>query len=408
MRKTIYVGAAVAVLCLVGSTAVAQDASQPPPAPAAYKLNDIPPPPAGKGQVVFFRPHSSGDEMFSYSVHEGDKGIAKLGSCTYFVQVTDPGVHEYTVSGTLTDSLRVTVRAGETVYVIDAVDGPFGSFPSLTSSTKDAFREDRYTLTTAAASDRAAEAASVREPARDAMPAISSDGNAASLESLVGAAVNPIAVAFTDKAVASTGTVDKGEVFLSVPFMYRHVVRAKIKIAGKITLLGFTRWNDILAKDVVGFEDMPARFRQGGYPQKVFCFFVEGHIIPACYLISEFPDGVYFYSAFPKSNLGTVYTDARSPQMLVPGKSLNDLFENDAEITDHRFQVDFVAKKWDEKAITFVMQSDATDVTGPRTLPFGTDGVARIALSNGVLALKPNGDGKLDVVFMATVPPTGN
>ena len=75
----------------------------------------IAPPPAGMGQVVFYRPGGMGG-LVSCRVSEGDKVVNRLPPGKYFVQQTTPGIHEYSVHSEAKDTLRVNVEEGETAY----------------------------------------------------------------------------------------------------------------------------------------------------------------------------------------------------------------------------------------------------------------------------------------------------
>ncbi len=98
--------------------ATAAPATTPPPAAAAPTLpNGLTAPPAGKGQVVFFRPFNMMGMALSFSVHEGAAGIGKLGVGSYFVYVGDPGPHTFTIQSEATDSVNMEIEAGETYYV---------------------------------------------------------------------------------------------------------------------------------------------------------------------------------------------------------------------------------------------------------------------------------------------------
>ena len=101
-------GAAVPVP-MAGGVALAREA-----APA------IPPPPAGMGQVVFYRSSRMGFAI-SCRVKEGDQVVNRLPPGKYFIHVTTPGAHEYTVRSEATDLLRVEVEEGETQYVRCAI-----------------------------------------------------------------------------------------------------------------------------------------------------------------------------------------------------------------------------------------------------------------------------------------------
>ena len=127
-------------------------------APAVAKLNDVPPPPAGKGEIVFFRPSRFVGMAVSFSVREGDKGVGKLTNGTYFVLPVDPGVHEYNISFETRDNLRMEVEEGETYYVIQSIAmGVLAARPNITPSTEEAFQEKKLNLTKAKATDRTPE-----------------------------------------------------------------------------------------------------------------------------------------------------------------------------------------------------------------------------------------------------------
>lgn len=72
-------------------------------------------PPAGMGQVVFYRP-SAMVGLVSCRVSEGQSVINRLPPGKYFVLQTTPGVHEYSVHSEAKDTLRVNVEDGETAY----------------------------------------------------------------------------------------------------------------------------------------------------------------------------------------------------------------------------------------------------------------------------------------------------
>jgi hypothetical protein len=104
---------------VMAGPATAQDTSAAASNEAAAKAEkaapQIPAPPAGMGQVIFYRPSSMG-ALVSCRVNEGDKVVNKLPPGKYFVQQTTPGVHEYTVHSEAKDLLRVNVEDGETQY----------------------------------------------------------------------------------------------------------------------------------------------------------------------------------------------------------------------------------------------------------------------------------------------------
>lgn len=88
----------------------ARAAEAPAPAPIA-----IPAPPPGKGQIVWFRPGGMGFAV-GCSVNENGQKVSSLGAGRYFIMVTEPGRHEFTVKSEATDRLGLEVEADETQY----------------------------------------------------------------------------------------------------------------------------------------------------------------------------------------------------------------------------------------------------------------------------------------------------
>ena len=75
----------------------------------------IPAPPAGTGQIVFFRAGGAGFAM-GCSVNENGEKISSLGAGRYFVLRTTPGRHEYTVKSEAKDVLALEVEEGKTQF----------------------------------------------------------------------------------------------------------------------------------------------------------------------------------------------------------------------------------------------------------------------------------------------------
>ena len=82
-------------------------------------LIDIPPPPPGQGQVVFFRAKSLLGTGQWFKVRENGQSLGKLSNGAYFIQAEAPGTHTYTATEEpeLKDRLRLEIDAGETYYV---------------------------------------------------------------------------------------------------------------------------------------------------------------------------------------------------------------------------------------------------------------------------------------------------
>lgn len=85
--------------------------------PIVTKAGPLPTPPAGQGQIVFFRPGSLFGAGLGCTVHEGEPEIARLGSGKYFVVAEAPGKHEFSTRGEASDRLTMEVEAGETYFV---------------------------------------------------------------------------------------------------------------------------------------------------------------------------------------------------------------------------------------------------------------------------------------------------
>ncbi|HET6969719.1 MAG TPA: DUF2846 domain-containing protein [Phenylobacterium sp.] len=103
--------------------------------PATGLPDGLSAPPEGKGQIVFFRPSNFVGMAVSFSVHEGDKGIAKLGNGSYAVVAADPGPHTYSIQFEATDKLNLEVEPGETYFVRQTIGvGVVAARPHLTPS----------------------------------------------------------------------------------------------------------------------------------------------------------------------------------------------------------------------------------------------------------------------------------
>jgi hypothetical protein len=105
------------------------------------------------GQVVFFRPAKYVGWILSFTVHEGNKGLGKLGNGTYFIWAATPGTHTYTVESEAKDSLTLEIEPGETYYVMETLGmGLVMARPHLSPSDQTAFGHG-LKLSTAKATD---------------------------------------------------------------------------------------------------------------------------------------------------------------------------------------------------------------------------------------------------------------
>lgn len=77
----------------------------------------VPTPPAGMGQIVFFRPGSMVGMALGCNVRENGVMVGPLANGKYFVAPMTPGKHTFTTKSEATDTLNLEVEEGETQYV---------------------------------------------------------------------------------------------------------------------------------------------------------------------------------------------------------------------------------------------------------------------------------------------------
>jgi hypothetical protein len=79
----------------------------------------VPPPPRGMGQVVFFREKSLSGFGQWFNVRENGQALGKLANGAYFVVVLPPGQHSFSASSEpeFKDHLTLKIDPGETYYV---------------------------------------------------------------------------------------------------------------------------------------------------------------------------------------------------------------------------------------------------------------------------------------------------
>jgi hypothetical protein len=127
-----FVSIIIATAAFVAVPALAVD--KVPPVPV-----EIAPPPEGKGQIVFFR-RGGGGALVSCAVSENGARVSRLPPGKYFVHVTTPGQHAYTVASEATDTLHLEVEDGETQFAKCNIRmGIMVGRPNLAPSTKDEF-----------------------------------------------------------------------------------------------------------------------------------------------------------------------------------------------------------------------------------------------------------------------------
>jgi len=87
------------------------------PVPTPQMIVDVPPPPEGKGEVVFFRRWAFQGAAVWFRVREQGDELGKLSDGVYLVAIEDPGVHTFTAATENKDHLRLQIDPGETYYV---------------------------------------------------------------------------------------------------------------------------------------------------------------------------------------------------------------------------------------------------------------------------------------------------
>jgi len=139
--KFLYAAATFAIAMLAATSTpsfAAGDAGQP------GDSIDIPTPPAGKGQLVFFRPGGMMGSAVACSVHENGEKVSSLGGGRYFIMVADAGLHEFSVKTEATDSLPLEVEPDETQFVACKIKmGIMVGRPDIRPSSEEEFRAQK-------------------------------------------------------------------------------------------------------------------------------------------------------------------------------------------------------------------------------------------------------------------------
>ncbi|OJW75010.1 MAG: hypothetical protein BGO57_12855 [Sphingomonadales bacterium 63-6] len=103
----------------------------------------IPAPPPGKGQIVFFRPGGMGFAL-GCSVNENGEKISSLGAGRYFILVTEPGTHQYSVKSEAKDTLGLLVESDETQFAKCKIKmGIVAGRPDIQPATEEEFRKQK-------------------------------------------------------------------------------------------------------------------------------------------------------------------------------------------------------------------------------------------------------------------------
>lgn len=108
---------AITALVLLSAVAGVAQAADSASVTSSSASSAVPPAPADKGVVVFFRKSSFFGMPYWTNIREKDVAYGKLTNGVYFVQTLEPGVHEFTTSVLGKDAMKVQVDPGETYYV---------------------------------------------------------------------------------------------------------------------------------------------------------------------------------------------------------------------------------------------------------------------------------------------------
>lgn len=129
--------AAAMLMAVTAAPAAAQDQPVEPAATIERTAAGVPviaPPPAGKGQIVFYRSSRMGFAV-NCTVREGEEVLSRLNAGKYFVHVTDPGTHTYRVRSESHRTLDITVEEGQTHYARCSIGAGFlVGRPTLTAA----------------------------------------------------------------------------------------------------------------------------------------------------------------------------------------------------------------------------------------------------------------------------------
>lgn len=124
----------------------AEEAAAPAPT-ATASAGTLAAPPAGKGQVVFFRPGRMVGAALSFTIREGETPLTKLGNGRYFIHVADPGPHAFEVKSEVTDTINMEIDEGETYYVQNSIGiGVVMGRPNLTPTDQGTFEKFQKSL----------------------------------------------------------------------------------------------------------------------------------------------------------------------------------------------------------------------------------------------------------------------
>ena len=135
--------AAVAALTLAPAAWSQTPAEPAPAAAAAAKAGPaagVAAPPAGKAQIVFFRPGRFIGAAVGYKLSEGEAKLGKVSNGRYLVVTVEPGTHTFVMDFGTKGDMRMEAEPDETYYVECGLQmGALLNHPNLIPSTKEEF-----------------------------------------------------------------------------------------------------------------------------------------------------------------------------------------------------------------------------------------------------------------------------
>jgi hypothetical protein len=147
MRKAGILAIVFSLTLAVPQAAVAADGHQAPQV--------IPAPPAGQGQVVFWRPGTIVGAALGCGVNLGTERVSALGKGKYFLLNLAPGAYEFNAKSEAKDVLNMEVEPGEVYYVKCSIRmGIMAGRPNLAPSNVEEFAAKKDGLKYVDADDR--------------------------------------------------------------------------------------------------------------------------------------------------------------------------------------------------------------------------------------------------------------
>ena len=148
LKSGLYLFAVAAIATVAVAPLSAAHAQEAPRrVPGTHAPATIPGPPAGQGQIIFWRPGTMVGGAMGCGVNIGTERISALGAGKYFVLNLTPGAYEFNARSEARDVLNMEVEDGETYYVRCTIRmGIMTGRPNLSPSDAAAFNEKRENL----------------------------------------------------------------------------------------------------------------------------------------------------------------------------------------------------------------------------------------------------------------------